>query len=106
MGEIIWSPRAIRDIKEIAEYIARDSIQYAETQASLFFVKASILENYPFSGRIVPELAISTVRQILCGHYRIIYEILTQQKITILSVHHQSRLLKNNPSIRRKLKKK
>jgi len=56
-------------------------------------------------GRMVPELQIPTIRQILCGHYRIIYEI-NPQKISIITIHHQSRLLKNNPSLRKIIKDK
>jgi len=106
MAAIIWSPRAIKDIDEIAAYIAIDSMQYAEAQARLFFTTAEILEKYPYRGRVVPELQIPTIRQILCGHYRIIYEVFSEDEIGILTVHHQSRLLKNNPTMKRHLRKK
>lgn len=106
MAKIIWSPRAIKDIDEIAAYIAIDSLQYAEAQTSLFFTNAAILEKHPYRGRVVPELAIPTIRQILCGHYRIIYEVFNESEIGILTVHHQSRLLKNNPAMKRHLIKK
>ena len=62
MAEIIWSPRAIKDINEIAEYISKDSLQYAETQTKMFFSKVSALEKYPLIGRMVPELKINTIR--------------------------------------------
>ncbi|HTE10999.1 MAG TPA: type II toxin-antitoxin system RelE/ParE family toxin [Chitinophagaceae bacterium] len=45
MAEVIWSPRAIKDISEIAEYIAKDSLQYAEIQTRLFISKISTLES-------------------------------------------------------------
>jgi toxin ParE1/3/4 len=67
MAEIIWSPRAVKDIDEIANFIAKESIQYAETQAKLFFSTAAVLEKHPYRGRVVPELAVETIRQILCG---------------------------------------
>jgi plasmid stabilization system protein ParE len=54
MAEIIWSPRAIKDIHEIAEFISKSSIQYAEEQVRSFFAAATLPENYPFRGRIVP----------------------------------------------------
>ena len=106
MAEIVWSPRAIKDIDEIASYIAKDSIQYAEAQTRLFFSNAVILGKYPYRGRPVPELGIPTIRQLLCGNYRIIYEVLSEDRIGILTVHHQSRLLKNNPAMKRRLRKK
>jgi plasmid stabilization system protein ParE len=46
MAEIVWSPRAIKDIDEIANYIAKDSLQYAEAQTRLFFFTAEVLEVY------------------------------------------------------------
>jgi plasmid stabilization system protein ParE len=56
MAQITWSPRAIKDIDEIATYIAKDSLQYAQAQTRLFFSTAAVLEKYPFKGRPVPEL--------------------------------------------------
>jgi addiction module RelE/StbE family toxin len=107
MAKVVWSPRAIKDINEIAEYIAKDSIQYAKAQTKLFIEQVEELENHPHRGRMVPELSIDNIRQILCGHYRIIYEI-TEGTVGILTVHHQSRLLKSTPSatIKRYLRKK
>jgi toxin ParE1/3/4 len=107
MAKVVWSPRAIKDINEIAEYIAKDSLQYARAQARLFIEVGENLEYHPYRGRIVPELGINSIRQILCGHYRIIYEV-SEAMIGILTVHHQARLLKNTSSItiKRYLRKK
>jgi hypothetical protein len=55
---------------------------------------------------MVPELQIPSIRQVLCGHYKIIFEIINMQQIGILTVHHQSRLLQNNPAIKKLLRKK
>lgn len=106
MAEVIWSARSLKDIDEIANYIAKDSYKYAEEQVRQFFLKAKRLEKYPSIGRIVPELQIVTIRQMLCGHYRIIYEILNEEKIAIITIHHQSRLLANNPSVKELLRRK
>lgn len=101
MAEIIWSPRSLKDIDEIANYISKDSLQYAETQVSQFFTKVKILQKHPLSGRMVPELKDFAVLQLLCGHYRIIYEILDPVKIAIITIHHQSRLVENNPAMKK-----
>jgi toxin ParE1/3/4 len=107
MAAVIWSPRAIKDINEIAEFIAKDSIQYAQAQVRLFIEMAEKLEYHPYRGRVVPELEINSIRQILCGHFRIIYEV-SEDNVGILTVHHQARLLKNTSSvaIKRYLRKK
>ena len=98
---------AIKDINEIAEFIAKDSIEYAQAQVRLFIEMAEKLEHHPYRGRVVPELEFNSVRQILCGHFRIIYEV-SEDKVGILTVHHQARLLKNTSSvaIKRYLRKK
>jgi addiction module RelE/StbE family toxin len=106
MAELDWSPRSIKDINEIAEFISKDSIQYASEQVNQFFAKVVILEKHPFAGRMVPELKTSSLRQILCGHYRIIYEVLESSQVAIVTAHHQSRLLKNNPAIKQILKRR
>lgn len=106
MAQIVWSYRSIKDIDEIATFISKDSIQYAEEYVKLFFEKARGLEKYPHSGRPVPELGLSSIRQILCDRYRIIYEIMDDNKIGIITIHHQSRLLKNNPAVKNLYKRK
>jgi toxin ParE1/3/4 len=107
MAKIVWSPRAIKDINEIAEFITKDSLQYAKAHTRLFVEMAEELEAHPHRGRIVPELGINSIRKLLCGHYRIIYEV-SSKMVAILTVHHQARLLKNTSSatIKRYLRKK
>jgi len=55
-------------------------------------------------GKPVPEINNPGPREILVSRYRIIYELLSDETVAIITVHHQSRLLKNNPTVRRKLK--
>jgi len=45
----------------------------------------------PESGRIVPELENSEIRELFEGNYRIVYRIKTKDYIEILTVHHTSR---------------
>ena len=44
MAQIVWSARSLKDIDEIANYIAKDSIQYAEEQVRQFFNRAKVME--------------------------------------------------------------
>ena len=104
MAEIVWVPSSIKDINAIAEYIAKDSLMAAKNMVELFFEKAEILSRFPYYGKQVRETKNSFLREILVGRYRIIYEVFSEDQVNILTVHHQSRLLKNNPSINRKLK--
>lgn len=105
MVEIIWAPSSLKDIKSIAEYIANDSIQAASNMVALFFDKVKVLERHPLIGKPVPEIKASYLREILVSRYRIIYEVVAQDEVHILAVHHQSRLLKNNPTFKKRLRK-
>ena len=105
MAEIIWAPSAIKDIAAIAEFISNDSVWAAENMVALFFDKAAILERYPLIGKPVPEIKVNYLREILVSRYRIIYEVISENELHILSVHHQSRLLKNNPTFKKRIRK-
>jgi len=106
MVQVTWAPSAVTDINNIAEYISKDSLQSAYAQVELFFEKAAVLEKYPLYGKKVPELEDENFREILTGRYRIIYEVLSLHEVGIGTVHHQSRLLKNNPVIRKVVKRR
>jgi plasmid stabilization system protein ParE len=56
-------------------------------------------------GKKVPELNSESFREILVGRYRIIYEVLSNTEVGIVTVHHQSRLLKNNKVMRKVLRR-
>lgn len=101
MAEVIWTESALKDIEEIALFISNDSYQYARLQVHQFFLKAQLLETHPLAGRMVPELNQYMIRQLLCGNYRIIYELEENEKVAILTIHQQSRLLKNNKRIQK-----
>lgn len=90
--KIIWSPIALARVSEIAEYISMDSPASAEKWIHKIFDKVLQLKNYPDSGRIVPELKITDIRELIYGNYRIIYRI-KKDSIIILTVRHGRRIL-------------
>jgi addiction module RelE/StbE family toxin len=90
--KIIWSPLAIDRITETAEFISEDSPVSAERWINSIFKKVSRLKKYPESGRIVPDLNISSIREIISGNYRIIYRI-KQESIIVLTVRHGRQIL-------------
>ena len=95
MVKIKWSNNAIQDLLDISEYIARDSLKYAKKTTQSIFTSAKILKGNPKSGRIVPELSNSNIRELVRGNYRIIYLVKTDDSIDILTVHHSARELHN-----------
>jgi len=95
MVKINWTDRAINDLQDIADYIARDSIRYAQLTVDKLFNHPAILIDKPDLGRIVPEFEDETIRELIKGNYRIIYRKVTEFRIDIITVHHCARLLNN-----------
>ena len=92
MAEIIWSEKALNDLREIESYIGKDSERYALRVVIKIIERTSILNSFPLSGRMVPELESFNYRELIEGNYRIIYRIVND-KIEILTVRHSARLL-------------
>lgn len=94
MVKIVWSKTALLDLKNIFDYIAKDSKYYAVRFVDRIIVSVDQLENFPYSGRIVPEKNNETIREIIFGNYRIFYKIISQNKISILRIHHSAKNVK------------
>jgi len=90
MGKVIWSPAALEDVDSIAEYIARDSTD----QSSLFVIRligaTNRLQDFPNSGRIIPEIGNPGCREIIYGSYRIMYR-LSDDAVWITGIVHGAR---------------
>lgn len=91
MVQINWTFQSIDDLREIANYIGRDSHKYAKLQVIRIRNKVEILKTQPKVGSLVQELPREDLRQLLQGNYRIIYKIISEERIDILTVHHSSR---------------
>jgi plasmid stabilization system protein ParE len=90
--KIIWSPLSIIRIKEIAEFISEDSPEAARKWVDDLFKKVERIEEFPHSGRLVPETGRKDIREILFGNYRIIYRTM-QTDIAILTIRHSKQRL-------------
>lgn len=100
MVEVVWTESAIQDLNDIAEYIAKDSVRYAEVATEELFYSTDILETYPKSGLKVPEFNNESIRQLIRGNYRIVYKIVIPQRVDILTVHNCARLIWNTKPFR------
>ena len=94
MVKVVWTDLAIEDLKSIHEYISKDSKFYADRFVTKLINRVDQLENYPQSGRIVPEFGKEDIRELIEGNYRIIFRIKVDH-VGIVRVHHSSRLLKD-----------
>lgn len=78
-------------VSEIARYIARDNPDAAERWVNELFDSVERLAEFPESGRVVPEVGVRRIREVIFGAYRVIYSV--KDKIEILTVRRGSQLL-------------
>jgi addiction module RelE/StbE family toxin len=90
MGKVIWAPSALNDIDAIAEYIARDSIDRAALFVTRLFEITDRLQEFPLSGRVIPEIGEQSCREIIYGSYRIMYRI-DDNDVWITGIVHGAR---------------
>ena len=94
MVKINWTTQAKTDLINIAEFIARDSKKFAKIQISRIRQRTQQIADFPHSGRTVPELNDKDIREVIIGNYRIIYRIVNENRVDILTVHHSARILR------------
>jgi toxin ParE1/3/4 len=75
MVKIVWTELSIHDLKEIFDYISKDSSRYATITAGKIYQRVQIITDNPYIGRIVPEFNKKLLREIISDNYRIIYRI-------------------------------
>ncbi len=89
---IEWSPEAVKDVKEIADYIRRDSERYARVVSEKIFSLGRRIESFPKAGRMTPEFNLDSIRERSVYSYRVIYRI-RGDVVTVAAVIHGKRLL-------------
>lgn len=93
MVKINWTQLALSDLKEIYEYIAKDSSRYAQITIHKIHSRVESLKKQPYSGRIVPEFEDPSIRELLTGNFRIVYLNFSEYRIDILRIYHSARNL-------------
>ena len=89
--KVVWSHLAVQKLGDIVEFISLDDPAAAEKWANEVFEKTELLRTMPEMGRRVPELSDPRYREIIFGHYRIIYNL--GYEIQILTVRHCRQIL-------------
>ncbi len=91
MARITWSGPAIRDVERITEFIALDAPMRASLFARKIIRAVELLSQFPNIGRIIPGKDDPQYRELIFGNYRIMYHIVHNDEIEILSVYHSAR---------------
>ena len=89
--KVEWSPLALDRVSDIARFIARDNPAAAERWLNELFDAVERLAEFPESGRIVPEVGVQRIRELIFGAYRVIYSV--RGKVEILTVRRGSQML-------------
>ena len=96
MVKVVWTDSAINDLNDIGEFIAKDSERYAQLTVDRLFSSVDILEEHPRSGKMVTEFANERIRELIRNNYRIVYNIVDEYRIDIISIHRCERLIGNS----------
>ncbi len=93
MTRIAWSPQALKDLESIRTYIAQDSQQYADLVVRRIIAAVEHLENFPESGRVVPEWNSRELREVVLPPFRIVYRH-RSDRVEIVAVFRSSQALR------------
>jgi len=90
--KLIWSPAARGDLHDIVVFIARDDSDRAMSFGYELISEIDRLQEFPESGRIVPEYRNAVIREIIFRPYRIVYRVHPDSKVCeIARVWHSAR---------------
>lgn len=97
---IRWSKRGSLRRTAIVRLIAQETCDWATAWKweDSVFKATSHLEQFPFSGRIVPELGRNDIRETRIGDYRIIYRV-RDSIPEIISIRHGHFLIHTEKSL-------
>jgi len=89
--ELIWSPDAIADLQEIADYIARDKPDAARRWAQTLAALGEQAVALPFAGRRVPEFDRDELREVIKRGYRVMYRVSDElvEIVAVIEGHRQ-----------------
>ncbi|MCP4677964.1 MAG: type II toxin-antitoxin system RelE/ParE family toxin [Deltaproteobacteria bacterium] len=82
---IHWSDKAKADLSDIGDFIARDNTSSAQKWVEKLILAVEQATDMPYSGRMVPELQRTDIREMLRDNYRIVY-LVNAEGLSVLSV--------------------
>jgi toxin ParE1/3/4 len=92
MTQIYWTSRADADLMALHDFAARNSGAYASLLVQRMLQSVKRLEDFPLSGRSVPEFPRADIRELIVAPYRIVYRVL-ETEVHVLIVQHGARQL-------------
>ncbi len=90
--KVIWTETALADLEAIVTYIAQTDPSAAERLGNTIIDHVNVLRTFPRIGPRYSKAGHGRVREILCGKYRVFYQIDDQLKsVNILKICHGAR---------------
>lgn len=89
--KINWSKEAMINLQQIEDFISADNPEAAIRFTDKLISLSKDIGRFPKKGRIVPELSIDLIREIIYKNYRIVYAV-KKNSITILTVFESHKL--------------
>ncbi len=93
--KLVWTKEALLRLLEIEEYISRDNPVAAINFVDKLLSLAETIVDNPKKGRVVHELSLENIRELLYKNYRIVY-LIKKSSVEILTVFEGHQLLKIN----------
>jgi len=91
-SKVLWTERVRRDLLGIGGHIARDKPEAASRRTNKLLEAVERTAMFPTSGRIVPEIGRSDIREVIHGNYRIVFH-LEELSITALTIFECHQLI-------------
>lgn len=90
---IHYTTRFLHEVDEQADYLAQHSPIRAALLIDNIFRQFDLLKPHPRLGRMVPEIHDDAIRELLFRQYRLIYRLVSDNRIDILTLQTGQRPL-------------
>jgi toxin ParE1/3/4 len=90
MGQVHWAESALDDLKDLLDFVRKDSPAYADRLAVRLTGATRTLASFPKLGSIVPEIQQDAIREIWVRPYRVIY-VIRGDDCHVMAIAHASR---------------
>ena len=92
---VFWTNKAIEQLTGIYNYHAQISPQYATRLVDLITRGSQQIGTFPNSGKMISEINLEQIREVIETNYRIIYYV-GSDKVDVLAVVHGAKRLSSN----------
>jgi plasmid stabilization system protein ParE len=92
MVEVKWAVRAYEHLDQIGGYIEKDSPFQARRVVQLIIKETHRLKDNIRIGHMVPEIKDDFYRELKVFSYRILYKILSSDRVAIIGIVHSKRI--------------